>query len=140
MSDPSDVTARIARDVIATIEADLPKLGAIDEERASEPRAPGKWSRKQVIGHLIDSAFNNQQRFVRAQLGTSLAFPGYAQESWVATQAYQRRRPGHAAVRGRGLRAPPPPSSGAGLAASGHQRGEWLNPEAAAGKTHLPYA
>jgi hypothetical protein len=44
-----------------------------------------------VIGHLIDSAFNNQQRFVRAQLGASLAFPGYAQESWVAAQAYQQR-------------------------------------------------
>jgi hypothetical protein len=91
MSDPKDVTARIARDVVATVEAELPKLGAIDEDRASEPRAPGKWSRKQVIGHLIDSAFNNQQRFVRAQLGTSLAFPGYAQESWVAAQAYQQR-------------------------------------------------
>ena len=91
MSDPKEVTARIARDVIATVESDLPKLGAIDEDRASEPRAPGKWSRKQVIGHLIDSAFNNEQRFVRAQLGASLSFPGYAQDSWVATQAYQQR-------------------------------------------------
>jgi hypothetical protein len=91
VSDPRDVTARIARDVIATVEAELPRLQAIHEERASAPRAPGKWSAKQVIGHLIDSAVNNQQRFVRAQLAPSLAFPGYAQEAWVSTQAYQER-------------------------------------------------
>src|SRR5260221_551307 len=91
MSDPRDVTARIALDVIAILESDLPKLRALDEEHASAPRAPGKWSPKQVIGHLIDSAFNNEQRFVRAQLGPSLSFPGYAQDAWVATQAYGER-------------------------------------------------
>jgi hypothetical protein len=91
VSDPRDVTARIARDLIATIESALPRLQAIDEERTSAPRAPGKWSPKQVIGHLIDSAFNNQQRFVRAQLGPSLTFPGYTQDAWVAAQAYQER-------------------------------------------------
>ena len=91
MSDPKDVTSRIAQDVIAAVVSELPRLQAIDEERASVPRAPGKWSAKQVIGHLIDSAFNNHQRFVRGQLGASLSFPGYAQEAWVAAGAYQER-------------------------------------------------
>ena len=91
MSDPRDVTARIARDVLATVESGLPKLRALDEQQASAPRAEGKWSPKQVIGHLIDSAFNNHQRFVRAQLGPSLTFPGYTQDAWVAAQAYQER-------------------------------------------------
>ena len=91
MTDLPSVTSRIARDLLATIESELPNLVAIDEERASTPRADGKWSRKQVMGHLVDSAFNNHQRFVRAQLSSSLSFPGYTQDSWVTAQGYQDR-------------------------------------------------
>ena len=58
---------------------------------AAEPRAPGKWSRKQIIGHLIDSASNNHQRFVRAQQTSSLSFPPYEQNHWVASQHYNDR-------------------------------------------------
>jgi hypothetical protein len=85
------VTAGVARDLTAAIDAALPNLGAIGEERAAEPITPGKWSRKQVIGHLIDSALNNEQRFVRGQLGPALTFPGYAQDEWVKVQAHQER-------------------------------------------------
>ena len=91
MTDLPSVTSRIARDLLATIDSELPNLVAIDEEQASTPRAEGKWSRKQVMGHLVDSAFNNHQRFVRAQLSSSLSFPGYTQDSWVTAQAYQDR-------------------------------------------------
>ena len=91
MSDSSDVRAQIARDLLTAIESEVSKLRALDESQAGAPRAAGKWSAKQVIGHLLDSAFNNHQRFVRAQLGPSLAFPGYAQEVWVAASAYQER-------------------------------------------------
>ena len=48
-----------------------------------------KWSRKEVLGHLIDSASNNHQRFVRAQLEDELVFPGYAQTDWNRVQQYQ---------------------------------------------------
>ena len=48
-----------------------------------------KWSRKEVLGHLIDSASNNHQRFVRSRLQGELVFPGYAQESWNRVQQYQ---------------------------------------------------
>lgn len=89
--DTESATARVARDLAATVDAELPRLGAVGEDLAGQPIAAGKWSRKQVIGHLIDSAFNNEQRFVRAQLGPSLTFPGYAQEEWVSAQAYQQR-------------------------------------------------
>jgi hypothetical protein len=74
VTDLPNVTSRISRDVLATVESELPRLRAIPEEKASAPRAPGKWSAKQVMGHLIDSAFNNHQRFVRAQLSSSLSF------------------------------------------------------------------
>ena len=49
----------------------------------------GKWSRKEVLGHLIDSASNNHQRFVRAQLNGALNFPGYQQDGWNRAQQYQ---------------------------------------------------
>ena len=39
-----------------------------DAEAAGVP-APGRWAKKEVVGHLIDSAANNHQRFVRAQEG-----------------------------------------------------------------------
>ena len=47
-----------------------------------------EWSRKQILGHLIDSAANNHQRFVRAQFTGDLVFPGYEQEQWVSAQRY----------------------------------------------------
>jgi hypothetical protein len=50
--------------------------------------APGKWSKKEILGHLIDSASNNHQRFVRALLSEEPVFPGYAQNDWVRGQGY----------------------------------------------------
>ena len=64
------------------------RLAAISDADASHPPSPGHWSKKQVLGHMIDSAANNHQRFVRAQLAPSVAFPEYEQEGWVAAQAY----------------------------------------------------
>jgi hypothetical protein len=59
-----------------------------DEQSATKPSAD-KWSPKEIIGHLIDSAANNHQRFVRAQFKDDLLFSGYDQEEWVAIQHYQ---------------------------------------------------
>lgn len=71
-----------------TIDEAAARLGALSEHEASRTRADGKWSAKQIIGHLIDSAANNHQRFVLAQLRDDLAFPGYQQEEWVSVQHY----------------------------------------------------
>jgi len=71
------------------VEAATPRLLAFSESEAAKLPAPGKWSPKQVIGHLIDSASNNHQRFVRAQFTDDLVFPGYQQEAWVVAQQYQ---------------------------------------------------
>ncbi len=48
-----------------------------------------KWSKKEILGHLIDSAANNHQRFVRAQLSGEVKLPAYDQRAWVQTQKYQ---------------------------------------------------
>jgi hypothetical protein len=54
--------------------------------------AEKRWSKKEVIGHLIDSASNNHQRFVRGQITAGQDFPGYDQEPWVRIQNYQSAR------------------------------------------------
>jgi hypothetical protein len=82
----------VARDLRQTIDASLPKLRAISDAAATEPRAPGKWSRKEIIGHLIDSASNNHQRFIRAQEADKLSFPPYAQNHWAESQHCNERR------------------------------------------------
>ncbi|MDA1082248.1 MAG: DinB family protein [Gemmatimonadetes bacterium] len=66
-----------------------PLLRAISETDSALHPAPGKWSPRQIIGHLIDSASNNHQRFVRAVWQDDLVFPGYEQERWVELQRYQ---------------------------------------------------
>ncbi len=87
----SDLLTTTAARLLADVAAAEPSLRAIGEGPASEPRAPGKWSRKQILGHLIDSAANNHQRFVRAQEAEVLRAPGYAQEHWVRAQHYGER-------------------------------------------------
>jgi hypothetical protein len=64
------------------------QLATITEETSRASVRPGGWSRRQVLGHLLDSAANNHQRFVRAALDGSYAGPGYAQEAWVALHGY----------------------------------------------------
>ena len=49
--------------------------------------APGKWSKKEILGHLIDSAANNHQRFVRAQYEDNTSIT-YEQDRWVSFQKY----------------------------------------------------
>ncbi len=67
-----------------------PRLLALTEAESAARPAPDKWSPKEIIGHLIDSAANNHQRFVRAQQGiTDLHAYCYAQEFWVQSQDYQ---------------------------------------------------
>ena len=53
--------------------------------------SPGKWSKKELLGHLIDSAYNNHQRFIRAEKQGNLIFQGYDQEGWVIKNNYQNR-------------------------------------------------
>lgn len=65
-----------------------PRLLNITGESAAQRPTPDKWSPKEIIGHLIDSASNNHQRFVRAQFTDELVFDGYRQVDWVEIQRY----------------------------------------------------
>jgi hypothetical protein len=66
-----------------------PLLMAIDEEIFSAKASPAKWSKKEIIGHLIDSAANNHQRFVRAQFQDKPAI-SYDQNKWNEFNFYQQ--------------------------------------------------
>ena len=70
------------------IEGDLPRLRSISESTAGQ-KASSAWSRKEELGHLIDSASNNHQRFVRAALDGEYQGPSYNQNGWVASHGYQ---------------------------------------------------
>ena len=81
------------RDVIAeferTVNEAAGRLCALSEEESARRPADGGWSAKETVGHLIDSAANNHQRFVRAQTRADLVFDGYEQDEWIAAQHYQ---------------------------------------------------
>ena len=70
------------------VEEATPRLLALGDA-SLVPRAPGHWSPREIIGHLVDSASNNHQRFIRAQFQDDLVFPGYQQDDWVRAGGYQ---------------------------------------------------
>ena len=72
-----------------TVEESFAAMTKISQAKSEIERANQKWSRKEIIGHLIDSAANNHQRFVRVQLQNNLSLPGYEQKNWVDCQGYR---------------------------------------------------
>ncbi len=82
-------TKEFLEDFRQTLAASSTRLLEIPAAQSQVPRAEGKWSPREIIGHLIDSASHNHQRFVRAQFTDDLVFAGYEQEGWVRVQDYQ---------------------------------------------------
>jgi DinB superfamily len=77
-----------AENLRKTLTEVLPLLQAIEDKDASIKPLPQKWSKKEILGHLIDSACNNQQKFVRTMAGSHVDFVGYQQNFWVDSQKY----------------------------------------------------
>jgi nitroreductase len=67
------------------------RLAAISREAAAAKPGPDRWSANEELGHLIDSAANNHQRIVHAQLEDNLSLPEYDGERWVELHGYQNR-------------------------------------------------
>ncbi|MBW8747917.1 MAG: DinB family protein [Acidobacteria bacterium] len=92
---PTDVMLlqpeNLADDLAQVLDSALPRLRQITDLESQQPRESGKWSPRQIIGHLIDSACNNHQRFVRLQIDREIHLPGYKQTEWVAVQCYAER-------------------------------------------------
>ena len=64
-------------------------LKQLPEKQAGMKPSAKKWSKKEILGHLIDSAANNHQRIVRALYHAAEQFPPYDQNKWVEQQHYQ---------------------------------------------------
>jgi hypothetical protein len=64
-------------------------LRAVAERDASVKPSPKVWSKKEELGHLIDSATNNHVRFVRAVIEPGFRGLGYEQDAWVSLHGYQ---------------------------------------------------
>jgi len=75
------------KDLKETIHETHKRLKNISSEDWSYRNAPTKWSKKEILGHLIDSAANNHQRLVRVQFEDNPAIR-YDQDKWVMTQDY----------------------------------------------------
>lgn len=78
-----------AQRLASTVALAEPRLRDISADAASLRPAPGRWSPREIVGHLVDSASNNHQRFVRAAWQPNLVFSGYQQDGWVELQRYQ---------------------------------------------------
>jgi len=79
---------QLARDFRSELDSIRSSLLALPPALAEVPWREGGWTRKQIIGHLLDSAANNRQRFVRAATEGVYAGPKYAQDAWVAAHGY----------------------------------------------------
>src|SRR5262245_9144157 len=81
----------VAGELLGVVEAAAESLRRISDPEASQRSALGTWSKKEILGHMVDSAANNHHRFVRAQQAQELTFPAYEQEHWVSSQGYEER-------------------------------------------------
>ena len=79
----------VAQQLGEIIENAKAQLSSIPERRASDKPYPDKWSIKETLGHLIDSASNNHQRIVRMQEISNIGTFTYSQMHWVDSQHYQ---------------------------------------------------
>ena len=64
------------------------RLNEMTPEDSRRRPTAGDWAPIEILGHLVDSATNNHQRFVRAQFTDDLVFGGYDQDNWVSSQRY----------------------------------------------------
>ena len=80
----------IALKLETIIDGYLPRLNTLTDAECIYKSSPEKWSKKEIIGHLIDSAQNNIRRFVVAQYEENPSII-YNQNKWVAINDYQHQ-------------------------------------------------
>lgn len=82
-------------DVLATLETQIEDTVALldefGEERAGYRYAPGKWSVREVVGHIVDTERVFGYRAVCAARGEVAALPGFDENAWVAGADFDRR-------------------------------------------------
>ena len=79
----------LAENLFEVVEDAYPKLTNLDGSDVSKKEG-SKWSKKEILGHLIDSSINNHRRFLVAQSQLNLIFDGYVQDEWVLISNYHQ--------------------------------------------------
>ena len=79
----------IISELTGVIERHLPALRSVTADEFNFKQSPAKWSKKEILGHLIDSAQNNIRRFIVAQYEDKPKIV-YNQDKWVALTNYQQ--------------------------------------------------
>jgi anion-transporting ArsA/GET3 family ATPase len=68
------------------------EYNAMSENEIVNRPKPNKWSKKEILGHLCDSAINNIARFIKIQYEDQVfVIQSYNQDQWVLVQNYQER-------------------------------------------------
>ena len=93
MNQKMDILVEVADQLEHIVDSAVERWCNLPEETLTFRPCAEAWSIKEIIGHLIDSASNNHQRFVRLQFEHPLVFPDYSQDNilWVSIQKYQAR-------------------------------------------------
>ncbi len=79
----------VVNELNAIVEEFTAKFNQFSEAELADKPLPDKWSKKEVIGHLIDSAQNNLRRFIVSQYESVPQKIVYDQDYWVAANKYQ---------------------------------------------------
>jgi hypothetical protein len=82
---------RLTTNFLSTLETAEKNLKRISSEDSALKPTQDKWSVREILGHLIDSAIVNPQRFLNAQIQEHLVFSGYPQNQYVEIQKYQEQ-------------------------------------------------
>ena len=77
-----------SQQIRSLVHKSISELSIINSYKTELKSSPDKWSKKEILGHLIDSALNNHQRCVRAGYNAADQFPPYNQNEWVRIQHY----------------------------------------------------
>ncbi|MCM3677300.1 DinB family protein [Peribacillus simplex] len=68
------------------------EFSRMTEKELNDRPMPHKWSKKEILGHLCDSALNNMNRFIKIQYEEQpYVIQTYNQDQWVLVQNYQER-------------------------------------------------
>ncbi len=75
----------VLEEIVTGLKSQLKRITELE----SKAKKGDGWSKKEILGHLIDSALINHQRFVRSSFTGSLTFETYSQDNWVEAHLYQ---------------------------------------------------
>ena len=91
MNEKTDKWVEVANEIDDSVNDACKRWRKVPEAALRFRPSDEAWSAKEIIGHLIDSASNNHQRFVRLQVADGLVLPDYSQDNdaWVLIQGYQ---------------------------------------------------